>query len=426
MSSDWSEVRLEDVTSILGDGLHGTPSYDENGDYYFINGNNLGDGKIIFDEKTKRTSKDEYLKYKKNLNDRTILVSINGTIGNVGLYNGEKVILGKSACYFNVLENVDKQFIRYVVTSRNFQNYINSLATGSTIKNVSLKLMREFAFKLPPLNEQKEISKVLEDLDSKIELNRRMSETLEAIARAIFKSWFVDFDPVRAKASGEAPESICRRLGLTPELLTLFPDCLVDSELGVIPAGWLLTTVDEGFELTMGQSPPGDTYNEAGDGLPFYQGRTDFGFRFPRRRVYCTAPTKFADAGDTLISVRAPVGDVNMAEEKCCIGRGVAAACHKSGNRSYTYYFMRSLEAVFGQFEAEGTVFGAISKKDFHNILRPKPPRVLVDAYDSLVGASDDQIANLSKEVNTLSELRDVLLPKFISGDLQVSVKGGA
>jgi type I restriction enzyme S subunit len=99
MNKEWKEVKLENVTTILGDGLHGTPAYDEVGDYYFINGNNLRDGSIVIDDKTRRVSAFEYKKHKKNLNDRTILVSINGTLGNVALYHGEKVVLGKSACY---------------------------------------------------------------------------------------------------------------------------------------------------------------------------------------------------------------------------------------------------------------------------------------------------------------------------------------
>ena len=105
MSSEWNEVRLEDITSILGDGLHGTPKYDDFGEYYFINGNNLSNGKIIFNEKTKRVSSEEARKHKKLLNENTILVSINGTLGNIAFYDNELVILGKSACYFNLKNN---------------------------------------------------------------------------------------------------------------------------------------------------------------------------------------------------------------------------------------------------------------------------------------------------------------------------------
>ena len=190
--SEWKEVTLQEVVSILGDGLHGTPIYEEEGEYYFINGNNLHNGKIQLKENTKRASQTEYEKYKKDLNERTILVSINGTLGNIALYNNEKCFLGKSACYFNVQKDVDKLFIRYVVTDRNFQEYINNFAHGTTIKNVSLKTMREYPFLLPPLPEQKAIATVLSSLDDKIDLLHRQNKTLEAMAETLFRQWFIE------------------------------------------------------------------------------------------------------------------------------------------------------------------------------------------------------------------------------------------
>ena len=190
--SEWKEVTLKDVVSILGDGLHGTPQYDNNGEYHFINGNNLSNGKIVIKENTNKTSVEEYNKYKKDLNERTILVSINGTIGNVALYNNEKCFLGKSACYFNIVDTVDKMFIRYVVSDTHFQNYINAFAHGTTIKNVSLKTMREYPFLLPPLHEQRAIASVLSSLDDKIDLLHRQNKTLEAMAEMLFRQWFVE------------------------------------------------------------------------------------------------------------------------------------------------------------------------------------------------------------------------------------------
>ena len=223
-------------------------------------------------------------------------------------------------------------------------------------------------------------------LDDKIELNRRMSETLEEMARALFRSWFVDFDPVRAKADG-------RPSGLQHDLDALFPASFEASEMGRIPAGWEVKTLGDAFRITMGQSPPGDTYNQDGGGLPFYQGRTDFGFRFPGRRVYCTAPRRFAEQGDSLVSVRAPVGDVNMAIEPCCVGRGVAAVRHQSGSRSYTYYSMQSLRETFARFEADGTVFGAISKKNFHSLAWLMPPGTAFTAFERGLASSEGDTA---------------------------------
>ena len=188
----WKEYQLKDVTTILGDGLHGTPKYDENGTVFFINGNNLVDGKIEIKGSTKRVAEDEAKKYRKNLNHRTILVSINGTIGNVAKYDGEACILGKSACYFNVAEDFDLNFIYYVVASQQFKSSITHLATGTTIKNVSLETMRNYSFLAPSKDEQKRISGILSSLDAKIELNRRINDNLEQQAQSLFKSWFVD------------------------------------------------------------------------------------------------------------------------------------------------------------------------------------------------------------------------------------------
>jgi len=204
------------------------------------------------------------------------------------------------------------------------------------------------------------------------------------------------------------------------QVADLFPDSFEDSELGGIPKGWEVGCVDDEFDLTMGQSPPGHTYNEVGDGVPFYQDRTDFGFRFPTRRVYCTAPTRLAKKGETLISVRAPVGDINMAAEDCAIGRGVAAARHKTGSRSYSYQFMRAQADTFDRFEAEGTVFGSIGKKDFHAIACVVPPRGLVAEFERRLAPLDGRIDVTDHEARTLAALRDALLPKLISGELRV------
>ena len=160
------------------------------------------------------------------------------------------------------------------------------------------------------------------------------------------------------------PERTCAYLDrMDDDIMALFPDSFEDSELGKIPKGWEVKTLGECFSLTMGQSPPGSTYNDHGQGLPFFQGRTDFGFRFPENRKFCTAPTRVAQLGDTLVSVRAPVGDINMAWEQCCIGRGVASLRHKSASSSFTYYFAWAIQEKISVYEHTGTVFGAINKK---------------------------------------------------------------
>ena len=151
---NWQWCKLENIVKILGDGIHGTPDYDDKGEYYFINGNNLNNGQIVFKENTKKVNYEEYLKHKKDLNESTVLVSINGTIGNVAFYNDEKVMLGKSACYFNLFENIFKEYIKLLIETDYFMKYALNSATGTTIKNVSLKAMKNWLIPIPPFNEQ--------------------------------------------------------------------------------------------------------------------------------------------------------------------------------------------------------------------------------------------------------------------------------
>lgn len=190
----WEEKTLKELTTHLGDGLHGTPKYSIDGDYYFINGNNLNNGIIEFKPSTKRVSIDEYNKHKKNLTNRTILVSINGTLGNVAFYNNEKIILGKSACYFNIIESVDKNYIKYIFSSNRFLSYAHREATGATIKNVSLKTMREFAVPLPSLMEQQIIVQKLDTLSNETkkleDIYQHKLKALEELKKSILHQAF--------------------------------------------------------------------------------------------------------------------------------------------------------------------------------------------------------------------------------------------
>lgn len=282
---------------------------------------------------------------------------------------------------------------------------------GAKMPRGDKSAIADFKFLLPPINEQRAIAHILGTLDDKIELNRRRNQTLEAMARALFKDWFADFGPVRAKMEGREPY-------LPADLWQLFPDRLDDEGK---PEGWEMRSVGDCFRLTMGQSPPGDTYNDTGDGLPFFQGRTDFGFRYPENRKYCSAPTRIADAEDTLVSVRAPVGDINLAWEKCCVGRGVAAVRHLSGARSFTYHAVWSIQEELRQYEHTGTVFGAINKKQFEaiGIIEPNPD--LIESFEKMASPMDDEVRNNIEESRTLAQLRDTLLPKLISGELRIS-----
>lgn len=166
LTNGWKWERLAHLVSILGDGIHGTPTYDDYGDYYFVNGNNLSNGKIVIKDKTRKVNCSQFEKYKKPLNNRTVLVSINGTLGNVAFYKNEQIILGKSACYFNLFEGIEKEYIKCLIDSPYYLEYANSMATGTTIKNVSLRAMREFPVPVPNTIEQKRIVEKVDSLMS--------------------------------------------------------------------------------------------------------------------------------------------------------------------------------------------------------------------------------------------------------------------
>ena len=318
--------------------------------------------------------------------------------------------------YVRDFKGNDPRFVSYFLRGLDFSAYSDKAAVPGLNRNH----LHQAAVRYPAnIADQRAIAHVLGTLDDKIELNRRMNATLEEMARALFKSWFVGFEPVRAKMEGRwrRGESLP---GLPAEHYDLFPDRLVDSALGEIPEGWEVRGLCDCFHLTMGQSPPGSTYNDEGEGLPFFQGRTDFGFRYPESRKFCTAPSRTAQAEDTLVSVRAPVGDINMAWEQCCIGRGVGALRHWSGSSSFTYYSARAMQPELQQYEHTGTVFGAITGKQFQALPVVAPPTVLVAAFETLVLPSDEHIRSNTGEARTLATQRDALLPKLVSGEVRL------
>lgn len=184
----WKEKPLKDLTDVIGDGIHGTPIYTENGEYYFINGNNFSGVEIRIKPETKRVNHIEYDKYKVNLNDKTVFVSINGTLGKTAFYNNEKIILGKSACYLNLKENLNKFYLRYFFCSKEFIDYANEKATGSTIKNLGLKAIRNLIIFVPPIPEQTEIVRIIDDLLAKEQQAKELAENALAKIDLIKKS----------------------------------------------------------------------------------------------------------------------------------------------------------------------------------------------------------------------------------------------
>ena len=426
MSSDWSNALIDEIKAPIQSSIAIGPfgsrmksdCYVDDG-VRVVRGTNISSGRtfsgnfvFITHEKAKELGG-------ANLQPNDLVFPHRGSIGEVGVVpnDGENYVISSSLMKLTCDASIALPLFVYYFFKADigkFELLKNSSQVGTPGIGQPLTSLKSIRVPLPPLREQKEIAEFLGSIDDRIALLRETNTTLEAIAQTLFKSWFVDFDPVHAKQQGREQE------GMDSDSVALFPDSFEESELGLVPSGWRISTVNESFILTMGQSPPGDTYNSNGNGLPFFQGRTDFGFRFPTQRIFCNAPTRLAEVGDTLVSVRAPVGDVNMALKKCCIGRGVASVRHPLGYRSFVFYSLRGLRSKFDHFDSEGTVFGSINKKDFQALRIIEPSNRLLKKFDEIIAPLDRKIIENEVQLRTLTTLRDTLLPRLISGQLRL------
>jgi type I restriction enzyme S subunit len=200
---DWEIVTLDELTYKIGDGIHSTPKYSSDGEYFFVNGNNLTDGKIVISKETKKVSKEEFLIHKRILNNSTILLSINGTIGNIAFYNNEKIVLGKSAAYINLNEKIEKELLYQLLQTEFIEEYFNDELTGSTIKNLGLGSIRNTPIPLPPLPEQKAIAEVLSDTDNLIQALEKRIAKKRLIKQGAMQKLLTPKDDWEVKKLGE-------------------------------------------------------------------------------------------------------------------------------------------------------------------------------------------------------------------------------
>lgn len=285
----------------------------------------------------------------------------------------------------------DPRYVSYVLRSPSWRHYVRGASGGSAQPQLNARVMSAFSFPLPPLPEQARIASVLGAVDDKIASNRLLAGHLEEIAATLFRARFVDFVGIEE---------------------------FEESEIGRIPRGWSLGTLSQLVQVTMGQSPPGATYTEdPSGGMLLVQGMGGFGDRYPVTDVYTSAPTKQARPGATLMTVRAPVGAVNVARTELCVGRGVAAI--DSAYQAFTEFLVRSLKDRWAEQES-GTIFPAVNRQQVLGLRVVVPPQAVIAEFESTAAAIVAKLAALHDEAETLASLRDTLLPKLISGQIRV------
>lgn len=381
---EWKEVRLGDVCSELSDGLHKAPKFIVNGEYIFVNAKNLYNGYILDNDPTKKTSHEEYLKYKKPLGKHTILYSIDGTIGNIAKYRGEKCVLGKGACYINCNpEIVESSYLYYQLQSPHFKSYIHLMSTGSTIKHISLKTMRDYVFELPSLEDQRRIASILSSHDRKIELNNKINADLEEMAQAIFKNWFVDFEPFK---DGK----------------------FVDSELGMIPEGWKVGTLGELCNFKRGKNLL--TKNAIDEGVPVVAGGLE-----------PSCYHNIANTGAPVITVSGSGANAGfMRMYHVPVWASDCSFIDISCENFYFVYCFLKVNSKLLKHAQTGAVQPHVKPSDIHDFELVIPYKESIYDFQDKVKPFFDKIALIQKENSRLSLLRDTLLPRLMSGELEV------
>lgn len=292
----------------------------------------------------------------------------------------------------------DARFVLNCINSVHFKTRLVTLAQGGATREALTKsTIEEFEVLQPPLLVQQRIAGILSAYDELIENCQRRIKILEQMARGLYREWFIHFRyPNHAK---------------TP---------MVDSPLGKIPKGWEVKKLKDACRLTMGQSPKSEFYNEIGDGVPFHQGVTDFGDRFPTDRLYCTVEGRVAEAGDILFSVRAPVGRMNIADKRIILGRGLSGIRHNDGYQSFLWEQLRN-RFTKDDMMGNGAIFAAVTKDDMQGIDILCPPIELIRRATDHLEPVHIELGLLTRKIVALRKTRDLLLPRLMCGGLKIT-----
>lgn len=373
---------------------------------------NIGNNQIDSNEIAKIRMEDAERLSKYRVEEGDIVYSRRGDIERRAIVRKREVgwLCGTGCLRIRLGKGVVKpEFASFYLGTTTVRQWIRNNAVGITMPNLNTTILSDLPFVVPPLEQQQSIAGVLSAIESKIELNNRINAELEAMAKTLYDYWFVQFD--FPDENGHPYKSSGGKMVWNNELKR------------EIPEGWETGKLSDIANITMGQSPPGDSYNESGSGTVFYQGCTDFGARFPTVRLYTTSPTRFAKPGDILLSVRAPVGTLNIANEACCIGRGLAAMNSKNDATAYLFGVMQNLRQIFDRRNVDGTTFGSITKDDLFSLTVLKPTSEVLRKYEEIVIPGFEKQNSLEAESRTLADLRDWLLPMLMNGQVKVNEK---
>jgi type I restriction enzyme S subunit len=307
---------------------------------------------------------------------------------------------------FRAKEKANTNFLYSLLLQDSFFDYVMKAPTGSKMPRGDKKHIMRFKIHDFDNTSKQNIGNFSVLLERRIHFNKQINARLEAMSKQMYDYWFVQFD--FPNIVGKPYKSSGGKMVWNEELKR------------EIPEGWNLGELQDIANIKMGQSPPGESYNDDGEGMIFYQGCTDFGNRFPTVRKYTTQPTRFAKEGDILLSVRAPVGTLNIAKEDCCIGRGLAALNSKDNCIAYLFGVMVNLKQIFDRRNVDGTTFGSITKDDLFTLKVVRPDKDILKQYHNIINPAFEKQNKIALENIQLSSLRDLLLPMLMNGQVKV------
>lgn len=429
LPNHWTIRRFEDLVFFQeGPGIRNWQYVNDADGIPFVNIRCLVNGRLDRAAMNRVSREEAFGKYSHFLLDvDDYVVSSSGTLGRLATVRANDLpcMLNTSVIRMRPRSSsLDRGYLKYFILSRYYQDQIVSFATGSAQLNYGPMHLRQMFIVSPPPREQQAIACILGALDEKIESNRRRNQTLDEMAGAIFKSWFIDFDPVRAKAAGQQP------FGLKPNTAALFPDALEESELGEIPAGWRTTPIGDTVQVLGGGTPSTKepAYWEGGT-HPFCTPKdmsslTEAVLLGTERHLTEDGLAKVSSGqlpvGTVLLSSRAPIGYLAIAETPVSVNQGIIAmVCDGELPNLYVLHWTRAnMDRVLAN--ANGSTFMEISKRNFRPITAVVPSQAVMRCFMQMIEPMHRQIVSSVKQIQQLADLRDSLLPRLISGELVV------
>ena len=406
------KYKLGEYIDSFGDGIHGTPQYDDKGEYFFINGNNLKDGKIIITKDTLKITAREFEKIKRQIKPHnTVLVSINGTLGNVALYEDEKIALGKSACYLNLKNPAYRMFLRYILETNDFKKYMNRIAGQSTIKNVSPTQIAEYEFFAPDFPFQEKIGAVLSIIDNKITLNKRLSAKLEQMAKRLYDYWFVQFD--FPDSNGEPYKSSGGKMVWNEKLKR------------EIPCGWSAVPLKNLCKIVLGGTPKTEIDSYWNGNINWLNSGEVAQFPVITSEIKITpeginhSATTLMPRGAVIVSITGNIRTSYLAIESCANQSVVGVLESNIMKKNYLYPAITDMIGNYIRLST-GNCQQHINKGTIENTLIILPDDSILKAYYQITDCMFASITNNAIENQQLSKLRDCLLPMLMNGQVEI------